>query len=116
MYYDEKIIDVADIPMTISIINREDRVGRGGDHIPFRENSYPSIRFTCANEHGDADVSDPNYSDRQHTSSDILGIDLNNDGQLDQYYVDLNYLKRNAVINGGTIVLKFWSFWHNSNN
>ena len=105
MYYDEKIIDVVDIPMTVSIINREDRVGRGGDHIPFRQNGYPSIRFTSANEHGDAGVADTNYSDRQHTSGDVLGIDLTSNGQIDQYYVDLNYLKRNAVINGGSIAL-----------
>lgn len=105
MYYEEKIIDVAEVPMTVSIINMEDRVGRGGDHIPFRESGYPSIRLTSANEHGNANVSDPNYMDRQHTSGDILGIDLTSNGQIDQYYVDLGYLKRNGVINGGTIAL-----------
>jgi hypothetical protein len=60
---------------------------------------YPAIRFTAANEHGDASNA-AGYEDRQHTSSDVLGKDTDGDGQLDSFYVDFNYLARNAVING----------------
>ena len=66
-------------PMMVTIMSAEDRTGRGSDHIPFRENGYTAMRFTSANEHGNADVSDPEYHDRQHTSEDILGIDTDGD-------------------------------------
>ena len=65
---------------TINIMTPEDRTGRGGDHIPFRQKGFAAaIRLTAANEHGNADVTNPNYTDRQHTSSDILGMDTNGD-------------------------------------
>lgn len=98
--YDEKLSDAVPVPMLISVMEREDRIGRGGDHIPFREAGWPSIRFTAANEHGDGDPSQEGYDDRQHTSEDLLGLDLNGDGALDTLFVDFNYLARNAVING----------------
>jgi Peptidase family M28 len=104
LYYDEKLKSIADVPMTVSIMDQEDRTGRGGDHIPFRAKGYPSIRFTAANEHGNARPDD-DYKDRQHTTRDVLGIDTNDDQQLDLYYVDFNYLKRNAVINGASACL-----------
>ncbi len=104
-YYTEKIVDVVDVPMTVSLIGQEDRTGRGGDHIPFRALGFRAIRFTSANEHGDADMTNPNYVDRQHTSDDILGIDTNGDQVIDEFYVDFNYLRRNAVINGATAAL-----------
>ena len=98
--YDEKLSEAVPVPMLISVMEREDRVGRGGDHIPFREAGWPSIRFTAANEHGDGDPAQDGYEDRQHTSDDLLGLDLNGDGTLDTLFVDFNYLARNAVING----------------
>src|ERR1043165_7347426 len=58
------------------------------------------MRFTSANEHGDANVDSVNYSDRQHSTRDILGVDTDNDQVVDSFYVDFNYLSRNAVING----------------
>jgi hypothetical protein len=58
------------------------------------------MRFTAANESGDANVTDTAYHDRQHTSRDSLGIDINGDGTYDTFYVDFNYLARNTVING----------------
>jgi hypothetical protein len=58
------------------------------------------MRFTSANEHGDANVSDTAYHDRQHTTRDTLGIDTNNDNVIDSFFVDFNYLSRNAIING----------------
>lgn len=100
MIYEEKLFPVAPVPMLISVMNQEDRSGRGGDHQPFRQHGFTSLRFTSANEHGDADVSDTSYTDRQHTSSDLLGTDTDGDSEIDSFFVDFNYLKRNAVING----------------
>ena len=40
------------------------------------------------------------YMDRQHTSDDILGLDTDNDMLIDSFFVDFNYLARNARING----------------
>lgn len=86
------------IKLGLHIMTNEDRIGRGGDHIPFRQRGYPSIRFTSANEHGDAS-NGPNYTDRQHTEDDILGMDTDGDLVIDSFFVNFNYLKRNAVIN-----------------
>jgi hypothetical protein len=85
--------------MTITVMTDEDRTGRGGDHIPFRQLGYTAMRFTSANEHGDAS-NGAGYDDRQHTSDDILGVDTDNDLILDSFFVDFNYLARNTVING----------------
>jgi hypothetical protein len=98
--YKEMIQPIASVVMGINIMTPEDRTGRGGDHIPFRQHGFTAMRFTSANEHGDANVTAPGYSDRQHTSSDVLGTDNNSDGFLDSFFVDFNYLARNAVING----------------
>ncbi|MBL7963072.1 MAG: M20/M25/M40 family metallo-hydrolase [Flavobacteriales bacterium] len=105
LYYQEKMQSQVAVPMTISIMGQEDRTGRGGDHIPFRIDGFRNLRFTSANEHGDAGVDDPGYTDRQHTSGDILGVDTNGDSVIDSLYVDLNYLKRNALINGMSATL-----------
>ncbi len=98
--YIEEVLDLVSVPMLITIMSAEDRTGRGGDHIPFREQGFAAMRFTSANEHGNADVSDVNYHDRQHTSEDVLGVDTDGDAVLDSFFVDFNYLSRNAVING----------------
>lgn len=98
--YNEKLHDEVPVPMLVSVMDREDRVGRGSDHIPFREAGRQSIRFCAANEHGDGDPSEPGYEDRQHTSGDILGLDTDGDLLIDSFFVDFNYLARNAVING----------------
>ncbi|MDF1696588.1 MAG: M28 family peptidase [Saprospiraceae bacterium] len=98
--YKEELQDEVAVPMMLTIMSIEDRIGRGGDHIPFREQGFRAMRFTSANEHGDANAADPDYHDRQHTSDDILGMDTNADGELDSFFVDFNYLGRNAVING----------------
>ncbi len=105
MYYEEKMKSQVVVPMDIHIINQEDRIGRGGDHIPFRQRGFPSARFSSAHEHGDAGVNDPNYIDHQHTSRDVLGKDLDNDGILDTFYVDVNYLRRNTLINGVSLTM-----------
>jgi hypothetical protein len=103
--YEEMIKPLATVPMQITIMAAEDRIGRGSDHIPFRENGFAAIRFTSANEHGNADVDDPEYHDRQHTSEDILGVDTDGDQVIDSFFVDFNYLRRNATINGNAAAM-----------
>lgn len=99
LQYQEEGLSLANVPMTVHIMSGEDRVGRGGDHIPFRQDGFNAIRTCSANEHGDAGVG-PGYTDRQHTVEDILGVDTTGDGEIDSFFVDFNYLGRNAVING----------------
>ena len=98
--YQEELLPLVSVPMMLTIMSAEDRTGRGSDHIPFRERGYAAMRFCSANEHGNADVNDPDYHDRQHTSDDILGVDTDNDMIIDSFFVDFNYLARNATING----------------
>lgn len=99
LQYKEELLPLVTVPMELTVMSAEDRVGRGGDHIPFRQDGYRAMRFTSAHEHGDAGVGG-DYHDRQHTSDDILGVDTNGDMELDSFFVDFNYLARNAVING----------------
>lgn len=103
--YKELQLPFVTVPMTISIMTPEDRTGRGGDHIPFRQAGFTALRFTAANESGDANVTSGSYLDRQHTSGDSLGADIDLDGHLDEYYVDFNYLARNTVINGNAAAM-----------
>ncbi|MDF1673078.1 MAG: M28 family peptidase [Vicingaceae bacterium] len=97
--YKEELLSEVAVPMLLTIMSAEDRTGRGGDHIPFRQQGFAAMRFTSANEHGDAS-NGPGYTDRQHTSDDIIGIDTNNDQIIDSFFIDFNYLARNTVING----------------
>ena len=99
LQYKEELLPLVNVPMTVSIMSAEDRTGRGGDHIPFRQHGYSAIRFTSANEHGDAS-NGTGYTDRQHTSDDVLGVDTDSDMVIDSFFVDFNYLARNSVING----------------
>ena len=92
------------VPMQVSVMAAEDRTGRGGDHIPFRQRGFSAIRFTSANEHGNAS-NGPGYTDRQHTSDDVLGADTNGDGEVDSFYVDFHYLGRNALTNANAAVM-----------
>ncbi len=103
--YNEMLRPQANVPMTVSIMSAEDRTGRGGDHIPFREKGFAAMRFTSANEHGNANVADSTYHDRQHTSADILGVDTNSDAEIDSFFVDFDYLARNAAINGNAATM-----------
>lgn len=99
LQYQEELKPIVNVPMLVTIMTGEDRIGRGGDHIPFRQNGFAACRFTSANEHGDASNA-PGYTDRQHTETDIMGLDTNLDGVIDSFFVDFNYLARNACING----------------
>lgn len=102
--YLENVDPLVPVKSVINIMSPEDRTGRGGDHIPFRQKGFRAIRFTSANEHGDA-APDPDYTDRQHSVDDILGIDTNGDNVIDSFFVDFNYLARNAVINGNALAM-----------
>jgi Peptidase family M28 len=103
--YKEELLPKVTVPMVLSIMAGEDRTGRGGDHIPFRQSGYAAMRFSSANENGNAS-NGPGYIDRQHTSGDVLGLDLDSNGTLDTFFVDFNYLARNAAINAvGSITL-----------
>lgn len=99
LQYKEELLQHVSVPMLISIMTPEDRSGRSGDHVPFRQKNFTACRFTSANEHGDAS-NGAGYTDRQHTSEDVLGIDTDFNGEIDSFFVDFNYLARNAVING----------------
>lgn len=103
--YKEELVPYVPVVMTVSIMSAEDRTGRGGDHIPFRQHNFTAIRYTSANEHGDANVTAVGYSDRQHSTRDTLGVDTNNDMAIDSFFVDFNYLARNAVINGNAAAM-----------
>lgn len=61
--------------------------------------------FTLTYEHGDNGVKDTAYTDRQHTTSDTPGVDFDNNGIIDIFFVDFRYLKRNAIINGNTAAM-----------
>ncbi len=102
--YRENLRPAAAVPMNVRIMSPEDRTGRGGDHIPFREKNYAAMRFTSANEHGDAS-NGPTYTDRQHTSDDVLGADTDGDGVVDSFFVDFRYLARNAAINANAAAM-----------
>ncbi len=103
--YKEMIAPFSPVQTDVRIMSPEDRTGRGGDHIPFRQNFFTAMRLTSANEHGDANVADTNYADRQHTTRDTLGMDTDNDLIIDSFFVDFNYLARNAVINGNAAAM-----------
>jgi len=100
--YKENLLPTANVPMLISVMAPQDRTGRGGDHEPFNSDGYTAIRFTAANEDGDANVTDTAYKDRQHTSNDSLGTFKRNSTSLtpDSLFVNFPYLSRNAIING----------------
>lgn len=102
--YKEELKPIVTVPMDVWVMTPEDRTGRSGDHVPFRQKGYTAIRFTSANEHGNAS-NGTGYTDRQHTSDDILGVDTDGDLVIDSFYVDFNYLARNAAINATSIAM-----------
>jgi Peptidase family M28 len=104
LQYQEQVGSLVTIPTDIQIMTNEDRTGRGGDHQPFRQKGYTAVRFTAANENGNANIG-PGYIDRQHSLRDSLGIDKDNDGIEDSLYVSVNYLARNALVNGTSMAM-----------
>ncbi len=103
--YKENLLALSTVPMTLSLMTAEDRTGRGGDHIPFRQKGFVAMRFTSANENGNASVDSAWYADNQHTSRDVLGYDTDGDNIIDSFLVDVNYLKRNAQINANAAAM-----------
>lgn len=99
LHQERDINPLLETPVTINMMIHEDRVNRSGDHIPFREKGYRAIRFCAQNENGDGTGTPP---DRQHSVRDVLGLDLSvpPDGALDTFFVDMGYLRRNAISNG----------------
>jgi hypothetical protein len=102
--YKEQVSSLVNVLTDIQIMTNEDRTGRGGDHQPFRADGYTAIRFTQANEDGDASNS-PGYTDRQHNIRDSLGLDRDGDGIEDTLYVDVDYLARNTLVNGNAVAM-----------
>ncbi|MEO5594129.1 MAG: M28 family peptidase [Chitinophagaceae bacterium] len=104
LQYKEQVKSVVSVATNIQIMSAEDRTGRGGDHQPFSAYGYTSVRFTAANENGDASGGG-GYIDRQHSVRDSLGKDLDSDGIEDSLYVSQYYLARNTLINGNAMAM-----------
>lgn len=102
--YKEQLSSQVSVPVNINIMQNEDRTGRGGDHQAFSRIGYTAVRFTQANEDGNAS-NGTGYTDRQHNVRDSLGLDKNGDGNVDSLYVDLDYLARNTLINGNAMAM-----------
>lgn len=76
--------------LDVTLIFRNDRFGRGGDHTPFCQNGFTAVRICEFNE---------NY-DRTHKIPAIVnGIQ---EGDLPEY-VDYEYVRKNAGVNLATI-------------
>jgi hypothetical protein len=99
LHQEERINPLLKTPLLINIMIGEDRKGRGGDHIPFRQKGYTAIRCVSQNESGNGTGTPP---DRQHSGRDVLRIDTSvpPDGIIDSFFVDKNYLRRNVIMNG----------------
>jgi Zn-dependent M28 family amino/carboxypeptidase len=76
--------------LNVTLVFRNDRFGRGGDHSPFCQQGYPAVRICEFNE---------NY-DRTHKIPAIVnGIQ---EGDLPEY-VDYDYVRKNAGVNLATL-------------
>ena len=76
--------------INVTLIYRNDRFGRGGDHTPFCQEGFTAVRLTEYNE---------NY-DRTHKVPVVVnGIQ---EGDLPEY-VDYEYIRKNAGVNLSTI-------------
>lgn len=104
LQYKEQLLSQVPVPTDIRIMTAEDRTGRGGDHQPFTPRGFTAVRFTAANENGNA-ATGGGYVDRQHSVRDSLGVDLNSDGIEDSLYVSQYYLARNTLINGNSMAM-----------
>jgi hypothetical protein len=76
--------------MKVNIMYRRDRLGRGGDHIPFLQQGYSAVRFTEPNE------------DYRHQHQDVRienGVQI---GDLPEF-VDFDYVARAARVNAAAL-------------
>jgi hypothetical protein len=102
--YKEQLSKLVKVQTDLQIMEPDDRSGRGGDHQAFTDIGYTAVRFTQANEDGDASDS-VGYIDRQHSMRDSLGRDTNGDGIIDTFYVNPDYLARNTLVNGNSMAM-----------
>jgi hypothetical protein len=102
--YKEQLRSIVTVPTDLQIMELDDRVGRGGDHQAFTDIGYTAIRFTQANEDGDANSDSTGYTDRQHSTRDSLGR-INSEGVIDSIYVNPDYLTRNTLVNGNSLAM-----------
>jgi hypothetical protein len=76
--------------LNVTLVFRNDRFGRGGDHTPFCQEGFTAVRITEFNE---------NYDRTHKVPSVVNGIQ---EGDLPEY-VDYEYVRKNAGINLATI-------------
>jgi len=76
--------------LTVSLIYRNDRFGRGGDHTPFCKQGFTAVRICEYNENYDRTHKTPRVED---------GVQL---GDLPEY-VDYEYVRKNTGINLATL-------------
>lgn len=76
--------------MTVQLIHRRDRYGRGGDHIPFLEQGYAAVRFTEPNE------------DFRHQHQNLRTENGVFYGDTPEY-VDYNYIAQVARVNAAAL-------------
>ncbi len=72
--------------MSVEVVYRRDRYGRGGDHIPFLERGFPAVRFSEPNE------------DYRHQHQNIRTENNTRYGDLPEF-VDFNYVAQVARVN-----------------
>ena len=93
------------VPTNINIMEPDDRSGRGGDHQAFTGIGYTAVRFTQANEDGNAASTSSSYKDRQHDVADSLGHWNSGSGAYDSIYLNAHYLARNTLVNGNSLAM-----------
>jgi hypothetical protein len=76
--------------INVTLIYRNDRFGRGGDHTPFCQEGFTAVRLTEYNE---------NYDRTHKVPAMVNGIQ---EGDLPEY-VDYEYVRKNAGVNLATI-------------
>jgi hypothetical protein len=101
--YKEQLSNLVTVPTDLQIMENDDRIGRGGDHEAFTDIGYTAVRFTQANEDGDANSDSAGYTDRQHSLRDSLGREV--DGVIDSVYINPGYLARNTLVNGNSLAM-----------
>ena len=101
--YKEQLSSLVTVPTDLQIMENDDRIGRGGDHQAFTDIGYTAVRFTQANEDGDANSDSVGYTDRQHSLRDSLGRDVG--GVIDSIYINPDYLARNTLVNGNSLAM-----------
>ncbi len=103
--YQEMLSSQVAVPTNINIMEPPDRSGRGGDHQAFTAIGYTAVRFTQANEDGDAASTSSTYKDRQHDVADSLGRWNKTLKAYDSIYLNPDYLARNTLVNGNSLAM-----------